>query len=175
MHGGINAHQGQYSFSSSSIHEIWLTEFVSMPIRGNIHFHNHRIRIEAYVLVSMPIRGNIHFHNMKLYIGTPWIVSMPIRGNIHFHIFNAKKAKIKYQCPSGAIFIFIRNLVDILTGWKVSMPIRGNIHFHGIRIRLRTGMYQCPSGAIFIFIWLPTNLSIFILSINAHQGQYSFS
>ncbi len=37
---GINAHQGQYSFSlSSDFGHYKYRNAVSMPIRGNIHFH----------------------------------------------------------------------------------------------------------------------------------------
>ena len=83
-------------------------------------------------------------------------VSMPIRGNIHFHRIVRKVSCLQlwYQCPSGAIFIFIiylNNRASIEEG--VSMPIRGNIHFHNFPIQWKSK----------------------IRSINAHQGQYSFS
>ena len=59
-----------------------------------------------------------------------------------------------YQCPSGAIFIFISPSLPSHTFQSVSMPIRGNIHFHRLKNDKKgeNNGYQCPSGAIFIFM-----------------------
>ena len=129
----INAHQGQYSFSSVIMVRENTLIIVSMPIRGNIHFHSIFNAKKAKAISINAHQGQYSFsYEIKKEIKLVPIVSMPIRGNIHFHTrrtqdngtrrcINAHQGQysfslsgkaltawnFEYQCPSGAIFIFI--------------------------------------------------------------------
>ncbi len=83
----------------------------------------------------------------------------------------------KYQCPSGAIFIFMffRNEKDVINT-VYQCPSGAIFIFIAFKARCAYSFeYQCPSGAIFIFIARTKPAWTRARCINAHQGQYSFS
>ena len=123
----INAHQGQYSFSSI----VALCHFERTGI--NAHQGQYSFSSDRFTDAGKGNMG-INAHQGQ------YSFSCPI--NIHL-----------YQCPSGAIFIFI------------AFKARCAYSFE----------YQCPSGAIFIFIARTKPAWTRARCINAHQGQYSFS